>query len=326
MQSRLIRRIAGALALAVCAIVSIPASAQEWPNKPIRLLLGFPPGGGADLLARILADKLSAGLGQPVVVENRPGQGGAMATEMGARSAPDGYTLLMANIGTLTVNPALYPNHRVDPMRDVAPISRLVTYSLVIFVAGDLPAKALPELVALAKTRPGSLNYGSAGNGGITHIAGELFKRTAGVDIVHVPYKGSGPAMIDVAGGVLQMQIDILGVAEPFLKSGKVRALASTSEQRSPLAPSLPTAQELGVPFVLNGWQAIVAPAGTPRPIIDRLNSEVRKALGDPEVVRKLNAQGNVPAPSTPEELTALIAADGQRMGRVIRDAGIKLD
>lgn len=326
MQSRLTRRIAGALALAVCAIVSFPASAQEWPNKPIRLLLGFPPGGGADLLARILADKLSAGLGQPVVVENRPGQGGALATEMGARAAPDGYTLLMANIGTLTVNPALYPNHRVDPTRDVVPISRLVTYSLVIFVAGDLPPKTLPELVALAKARPGTLNYGSAGNGGITHIAGELFKRTAGVDIVHVPYKGSGPAMIDVAGGVLQMQIDILGVAEPYLKSGKVRALASTSEQRSPLAPSLPTAQELGVPFVLNGWQAIVAPAGTPRPIIDRLNSEVRKALGDPEVVRKLNTQGNVPAPSTPEELAALIAADGQRMGRVIRDAGIKLD
>ena len=326
MHSGLTRRIAGALALAVCGIVSFPASAQEWPNKPIRLLLGFPPGGGADLLARILADKLSTGLGQPVVVENRPGQGGAMATEMGARAAPDGYTLLMANIGTLTVNPALYPNHRVDPTRDVVPISRLVTYSLVIFVAGDLPPKTLPELVALAKARPGTLNYGSAGNGGITHIAGELFKRTAGVDIVHVPYKGSGPAMIDVAGGILQMQIDILGVAEPFLKSGKVRALASTSEQRSPLAPSLPTAQELGVPFVLNGWQAIVAPAGTPRPIIDRLNAEVRKALGDPEVVRKLNAQGNVPAPSTPEELAGLITADGQRMSKVIRDAGIKLD
>ena len=190
----------------------------------------------------------------------------------------------------------------------------------------DLPAKTLPELIALAKARPGQLNYGSSGSGGVTHIAGELFKRGAGVDMVHIPYKGSAPAMTDVAAGRLQMQIDIPGVAEPFMQSGKVRALASTGAQRSPLVPNLPTAQELGVPFTFTGWQAIVAPAGTPRPVIDRLNREVRKALADPEVIRKLNVQGNDPAPSTPEELAALIESDVNRMGRVIREAGIKAD
>ena len=324
---RILRLFVGPLFVALSWVVfASTAAAQDWPTKPIRLLLGFPPGGGADLLARLMADKLSVGLGQPVVVENRPGQGGAIATEMGAKATPDGYTLLMANIGTLTLNPAIYANYPIDPKRDIAPISRLVTYAFVIFVPSDLPAKTLPEFVAMAKARPGELNYGSSGNGGVTHIAAELFKRAAGVDIVHVPYKGSGPAMTDVAAGRLQLQIDLLAVGDPFMQSGKVRALASTSAQRSPLAPHLPTAQELGIPYTWTGWQAIVAPAGTPRPIIDRLNQEVRKALADPDLVRKLNAQGNDAAPSSPEELAALIASDGDRMGKLIREAGIKAD
>ena len=324
---RFVKSLPGLLLFAMLGSVLAPvAIAQDWPLRPIRLLVGFPPGGGADILARLLAEKLTAGLGQPVVVENKPGQGGAMATEQGARAAPDGYTFLLANIGTLTLNPAIYPNYPIDPKRDIVPVSRLVTYSLVIFVPSELPARTLPEFVALAKARPGQLNYGSSGNGGVTHIAAEQFKRAAGVDIVHVPYKGSGPAMTDVAAGRLQMQIDLLAVGDPFMQSGKVRALASTSPQRSPLAPNLPTAQELGIPYTWSGWQALVAPGGTPRPIVDRVNNEVRKALADPELVRKLHAQGNVPAPSSPEELTALIAADLERMGTIIREAGIKAD
>lgn len=324
---RILGSLSGCLLLVLCSGVFAPSAvAQAWPAKPIRLLVGFPPGGGADLLARMLAEKLTAGLGQAVVVDNKPGQGAAIATEQGAKAAPDGYTLLLANIGTMALNPAIYPNYPIDPRRDVAPISSLVTYSLVIFVPSDLPAKTLPEFVALAKARPGQLNYGSSGNGGVTHIAAEQFKRAAGVDIVHVPYKGSGPAMTDVAAGRLQMQIDILAVGDPFMQSGKVRALASTSPQRSSLSPDLPTAQELGIPYTWSGWQALVAPAGTPRPIIDRLNSEVRKALADPDLIRRLHAQGNVPAPSSPEELTALIATDLERMGKVIREAGIKAD
>ena len=324
---RLIQGLFGPLLIAAGCLLSAPAAlAQTWPSKPIRLLVGFPPGGGVDLLARLLADKLSAGLGQPVVVDNRPGQAAAVATELGAKAAPDGYTLLMANIGTMALNPAIYPNYPVNPGRDFAPISRLVTYSLVVFAPADASIASLNDLVGMAKSRPGQLNYGSAGNGGITHIAGELFKRAAGIDLLHVPYKGSAPAMTDLAAGRLQMQIDILGVAAPFMASGRVRPLASTGAQRSALSPQLPTVQELGIPFALSGWQAIVAPAGTPPAIVDRLNREVRKALSDPELVRKLHAQGNDPAPSSPEELAALIASDGERMGRVIREAGIKAD
>jgi tripartite-type tricarboxylate transporter receptor subunit TctC len=319
----LTRRFVAGLALAL-SLAAPAVTAQTWPAKPVRLLVGFPPGGGVDLLARLLADKLAPGLGQPVVVDNRPGQAAAVATELGAKAAPDGYTLLMANIGTMALNPAIYPAYPVHPTRDFAPISRLVTYSLVIFVPADGGAANLNELVAMARARPGQLNYGSAGNGGITHIAGELFKRAAGIDMVHVPYKGSAPAMTDLAAGRLQMQIDITGVAAPF--AGRVRPLASTGAQRSALSPDLPTAQELGIPFALSGWQAIVAPAGTPPAIVERLNREVRKVLADPDVIRRLNAQGNDPAPSSPEELAALIARDGERMGKVIRDAGIKAD
>ena len=311
------------LALGVAA-AAMPADAQSWPSKPVRLLVGFPPGGGVDLLARVLAERLALSLGQPVVVDNRPGQAATVATEMAAKATPDGYTLLMANIGTMALNPAIYPNYPVTPTRDFAPISRLVTYSLVIFAPADTAPASLIDFVAMARARPGQLNYGSAGNGGITHVAGELFKRAAGVDLMHVPYKGSALAMTDLAAGRLQMQIDILGVATPF--ASRVRPLASTGPQRSALSPQLPTAQELGIPFTLTGWQAIVAPAGTPPAIIDRLNREVRKALADPKVVEKLHAQGNDPAPSSPEELTALIASDGERMGKVIRDAGIKAD
>lgn len=311
------------LALGVAA-AAMPADAQSWPSKPVRLLVGFPPGGGVDLLARVLAERLAVSLGQPVVVDNRPGQAATVATEMAAKATPDGYTLLMANIGTMALNPAIYPNYPVTPTRDFAPISRLVTYSLVIFAPADTAPASLIDFVAMARARPGQLNYGSAGNGGITHVAGELFKRAAGVDLMHVPYKGSALAMTDLAAGRLQMQIDILGVATPF--ASRVRPLASTGPQRSALSPQLPTAQELGIPFTLTGWQAIVAPAGTPPAIIDRLNREVRKALADPKVVEKLHAQGNDPAPSSPEELTALIASDGERMGKVIRDAGIKAD
>ena len=188
----LIQRLFVLLSLVV-GLAAVPAVAQTWPSKPIRLLVGFPPGGGVDLLARLLADKLASGLGQPVVVENRPGQAAAVATELGARAAPDGHTLLMANIGTMALNPAIYPNYPVNPVRDFAPVSRLVTYSLVIFVPADAAPASLTELVAMARARPGQLNYGSAGNGGITHIAGELFKRAAGVDLVHVPYKRQRP-------------------------------------------------------------------------------------------------------------------------------------
>lgn len=319
---------APAALLAVAAPRVGAAQEAPWPQaRPIRLLVGFPPGGGVDLLARVLAERLQAGLGQAVVVENRPGQAATLATEQGMRAAPDGYTLTMCNIGTMALNPALYRNYPVDPERDVQPVSRLVTYSLVFFVPASSPARTLGEFVALAKARPpGALNYGSAGAGGITHVAPEVFARAAGIALTHVPYRGSAPAMADLAGGRLDLQMDIWGVGEGNVQAGRVRALATSGEARSALAPDLPTAREAGVDYALSGWQGLIAPRGTPRPVVERLNAEVRRALADPEVVRRLAAQGNEAAPSSPEELAALIAADRRRMGEVIRAAGITAD
>jgi tripartite-type tricarboxylate transporter receptor subunit TctC len=313
-----------ALSLLAAGALARTAVAQDaWPSRPIRLLVGFPPGGGVDLLARVLAEKMQQGLGQPLVIDNRPGQAAGLATEMGARAAPDGYTLTMANIGTMTINPHLYRNY-LDTTREVTPISRLVTYNVFVFVPAELPVHSLPEFVAYARARPGQLNYGSAGTGGITHIAAELLNRAAGMQIVHVPYRGSAAAITDVAGGRSQMQTDIWGVGEGMVQSGRVRAIAVSGRQRSPLAPEVPTAVEQGVPFELEGWQAMIGPAGLPRPIVDRINASLRRAMADPEVAQRIRAQGNEPAPSTPEELATLIARGRPTMGEVIQAAGIE--
>ena len=278
-----------------------------------------------DLLARVMAERLGAGLNQSVVVENRPGQAATLATELGMRAAPDGYTLTMANIGTMTLNPALYRNYPIDPERDVQPVSRLVTYSLFLFAPADGP-RTLADFIADARARPGAVNFGSAGAGGITHVAPEIFARAAGITMTHVPYRGSAPAMADVTGGRIGLQMDIWGVGEGAVSSGRVRALATSAAARSPLAPGVPTAREAGLDWSLSGWQALIAPRGTPRPIVDRLNAEIVRALADPDVVRRLAAQGNEAASSTPEELGALIAADRRRMGDVIRALGITAD
>ena len=315
--------------VALPLLLSRPAAAQEapYPSRPVRILVGFPPGGGVDLLARVLAQRLQDRMGQPFIVENRPGQAGTLSTELGARSVADGYTLIMVNIGIMTLNPHLYRNYPLDPRRDLAPISRLVTNSFFFFVPADLPARTLPEFVALARARPGELNFGSAGAGGITHVAPEVFRRHVGVALTHVPYRGSAPAMTDLMAGRIQLQMDIWGVGEAAVQSGRVRALAISGPARSALAPDVPTAGEvLDPPFMLTGWQGMAAPAGTPRAIIDRLNAELRAALQDPEIARRLAAQGNDPAPSTPEEFRDLIAEYHSRMGEVIRAGGIVAD
>ncbi len=310
---------------------ALPARAQtsdvSWPTaRPIRLLVGFPAGGSVDLLARVVAERIAVGLGQTILIENRPGQAATLATEIGARAAPDGYTLMMANIGTMAINPNIYTQYPVDTIRDIQPLSRLVTYQLFFFVPADLPARSLPEFVALARTRPGQWNFASAGAGGIVHIAGELFNRAAGVQLVHVPYRGTIMSMADLATNRVQLQIDIWGAGEAFVQQGRLRVLATSGPERTPLAPDVPTAAEQGVDFVLTGWQAMVAPAGVPRPVVERLNAEIRRALTDPAAVRRIRAQGNEPAPSSPEELAALIVQDRERMRRVVREAGISVD
>ena len=234
---------------------------------------------------------------------------------------------MMVNIGIMTLNPHLYRNYPVDPRRDLEPISRLVTNSFFLFVPVDLPARTLPEFVALAQAQPGALNFGSAGAGGITHVAPEVFRRHVGIALTHVPYRGSAPAMTDLLAGRIQLQMDIWGVGEAAVQSGRVRALAISGPARSALAPDVPTAAEvLNPPFTLTGWQGIAAPVGTPRPIIDRLNAELRLALDDPAIAQRLASQGNDPAPSTPEEFRALIAEYYDRMGQVIREGGIVAD
>lgn len=312
-------------------LAALPAKAQApepaWPAaRPIRLLVGFPAGGSVDLLARTVAERMAAGLGQTIVIENRPGQAATLATEAGARAAPDGYTLLMANIGTMTINPNIYANYPIDTTRDIQPLSRLVTYQLFFFVPAELPARTLPEFIAMARGRPGQWNFASAGAGGIVHIAGELFNRAAGLQLVHVPYRGTVMSMADLATNRVQLQIDIWGAGAAFHDQGRLRALATSGPTRSDSAPHVPTAREQGVDFELTGWQAMVAPAGLPRPIVDRLNAEIRRALADPEAARRIRAQGNDPAPSTPEELAALIVADRERMRRVVREANISAD
>jgi tripartite-type tricarboxylate transporter receptor subunit TctC len=233
---------------------------------------------------------------------------------------------MMADIGTMAINPNIYRNHPVDTLRDIQPLSRLVAYQLFFFVPAEMPARTLPEFVALARSRPGQWNYASHGVGGIVHIAGELFERAAGLGLVHVPYRGTVQSIADLAAGRVQLQIDIWGAGEAFVQNGRLRVLATSGPERSPLAPGVPTAREQGVDFELAGWQAMVAPAGVPRPITGRLNAEIRRALADPDVARRVRAQGNEPAPTSPEELRELIAADRERMGRILRDAGITAD
>ena len=313
-------------AAGLCAIVQA-AAAQVFPDRPIQLLVGFPPGGGVDIVARQLAETLSVQLGQRVVVENKAGAAGNIAMEAVARAKPDGYTLLMGNLGMLSANPALYPKLSFDPAKDFAPIARVVVTPLVAVVPAALPAQNLAQFVALARARPGEFNFGSGGNGNINHLAGELLKLQSSIQMQHIPYKGSAPALVDLAGGRIQLMVDGGNVVQPFVKDGRARALAVTGETRSPAMPDVPTAKESGMPdFVIYGWQGVLAPTGTPQAIIDRLSAEIGKALAAPDLKSRLSAQGTEPSYQSPAEFRAYIASEQKRWAEVIVSAKIKLD
>lgn len=301
--------------------------AQSFPDKPIQLIVGFPPGGGVDIVARQLADKLSEQLGQRVVVENKPGAAGNVAMEYVARAKPDGYTLLMGNLGMLTANPALYPKLPFDPGQDFTPIARVVVTPLVAVVPASLPAQDMTQFLALVRAKPGELNFGSGGNGNINHLAGELLKLQSQTQMQHVPYKGSAPALTDLVGGRIQLMIDGGNVVQPFIKDGRARALLVTGDARSPALPDVPTSKEAGLPqFVIYGWQGVLAPKGTPQPIIDRLSDEIRKALESPDLKNRLSAQGTEPAYLPSPEFRAYISRELKRWTAVIRTAKITLD
>jgi tripartite-type tricarboxylate transporter receptor subunit TctC len=316
----------GAVLLAA-SLASGAAAAQTYPSKPIRIVVPFTPGGSTDILARSLGQKLNEAWKQPVIVENRPGAGGAIGAELVAKAAPDGYTLLMGHIGTLAVNPTFYPKLPYDAVKSFAPVALIASVPNVLVVHPSVPAKDVAELVALAKAKPGSLTYSTGGNGSAAHLAMEYFKLQTGTDIVHVPYKGAAPAVTDVVAGQVSMTMTGAPALMPHVQAGKLRALGVSSPKRLAAFPQLPTIAEAGVKgFDATQWYGVVAPAGTPADVVRKLNAEIRAIMQSPEMQERLRTEGAIATVSTPEEFAKLIAAEIERWGKVIRTAGMKPD
>ena len=298
---------------------------DAWPTRPVRMILPFPPGGGTDILGRLIAERLSAGIGQPVVTENRGGAGGNVGAEAAARSAPDGYTIVLV-APSLAISPTLYSKINYDPVKDFAPISLVATVPNVMVTQPSLPGQ-LQEFIAFVKAKPGALNFGSGGAGTSNHLAGELFNIVTGARLVHVPYKGVNLAMQDVLTGNVHLVFIGIPAAAPHIKAGKLRALAIVAPQRSSALPEVPTVAEAGLKdFEVTTWYGILAPAGTPQSVVRRLNAELVKVMHAPEMKEKLTATGTEPLTSTPEEFAAYIKREIAKWGDVIRKAGVKAD
>lgn len=301
-------------------------SGQAYPSRPIRLIVPFAAGGILDIMSRAIGERLTASLGQQVVVDNRGGAAGAIGTEIAARAAPDGHTLLTGHIGTHAINVSIYPKLGYDPIRDFAPITVIATFPLGLFVHPSLPAQSVSELIALAKSKPGQLNFASAGSGSPTHMAGEMLKAMARVDIVHVPYKGNAAALNDLIAGQVQMFFSNLLTGMPHARAGKLRVIAVSTGQRSPQAPELPTVAEAALPgYDMTNWIGVFAPAGTPRAIVLRLNRDIAAILNAPEMKERFRAQGMTLATSTPEEFAAFIRSEISKWRKVVKDSGAKV-
>jgi tripartite-type tricarboxylate transporter receptor subunit TctC len=300
---------------------------SNYPTRPIQLIVPVPPGGAADFLARTIGAKLADALGQSVVIVNRGGAGGTIATASVAQAAPDGYTLLLNSITTHGIGPHLYSNLSYDPAKDFLPIGLAAQLPLVMTVNASVPAKSVTEVIALAKSQPGALAFASSGNGGAPHLAGELFKRITGTDLLHVPYRGSGPAVVDVVAGRIAIMFDAAPSLLPFITADKLRVLAAASPERNRLLPDIPTFAELGYRGMeISLWYGIVAPAGTPAPIVQRLNAELVKVLAMPELRETLAKQGADAAGGSPEQFAAFMREETARWGEVVKQAGIKAD
>ena len=334
-RSRPPRRAALAAAAAVVAaglgavLAAGPAAAQDkWPSKPIRYNVPFAAGGTTDILARVVGEKLGPVLGTTIVVDNKPGQGGSAGAAELARAAPDGYTIGGGTISSHAINATLYAGRLTyDPVTSFEPITMYASQPNVLLVHPSVPAKDLKEFIALVKSQPGKFSFGSAGNGTSQHISGELFKTMAGLDIQHIPYRGSGPMIPELLGGTLPVAVDNIATAIPHMKAGKVRALAVTSAERTGVAPDVPTMAEQGLAgYQLSSWQAVFAPAGTPKPIVDRLHAEIAKILKMPDVAKKLGDMGLDLSGMPPAELGAVVKADVPRLGKVVKDSGAKAD
>jgi len=307
--------------------LSVCASAQDtYPSRPVRFILPFPPGGGTDILGRVIAERLSANLGQPVVTENRGGAGGNVGAEAAAHSAPDGYTIVLV-APSLAISKTLYSKLNYDPVKDLAPISLVATVPNVVITHPAVEAKNLQEFIALARSRPGAMNYGSGGAGTSNHLAGELFNIVTGAKLVHVPYKGVNLAMQGVLAGEIQLVFIGIPAALPHIKAGKLRALALVAPQRTPALPEVPTVAEAGLKdFEVTTWYGVLAPAGTPRPIVSRLNAELVKIMHLPDVKERLAGMATDPLTSTPEEFAAYLKQEIAKWGDVVRKANLKAD
>jgi|CXWL01.1.fsa_nt_gi tripartite-type tricarboxylate transporter receptor subunit TctC len=312
---------------AIAFAFAATAQAQAWPSRPIKYIVSFPPGGTTDILARMLAPKLSDALGQPVVVENKPGQAGSVGAAEVARAAADGHTIGSGTISSHVINVSLYSKLPYDVLKDFQPITMLATLPNMLVIHPSIPANSVQELIAFLKANPDKHTFGSAGNGTSQHLSGELFKTMTGVQMQHIPYRGSGLMIPDLLGGVVSMSFENLTSAYPPAKQGKLKALAVTSARRSFLAPEVPTLAEAGLAgYDISSWQALFAPAGVPRPIVDRLYAETVKALKSPDVVKRLQDLGLDAGGMTPEELTAKIRDDIPKLGKIVRDSGAKVD
>ena len=317
----------GALLALAAPLLPIQSHAQSYPNKPIRLMVPFPPAGPADIMARVVAKRMSEGIGQQLVTEIQAGGGGTIALEAVARATADGYTLVIGSLSTLVIGPILNPNVRYDPVKSFTPVSMIAIGSSMLLVNPGVPARNLRELIDLAKAKPGTLNFGSNGTGTLPHLAGELFKSMAGVNIVHVPYKGAAPATNDLMGGQIQMIFIVPSGLEPHVRSGKLRAVAVASSKRHAVFPEVPTAAEAGLPgFETYTWFGLSAPPGTPSAVVARLNAEMVQTLAAKEVNETLFKQGLDAGASTPEQFGQFIVTETNKWSRIIKTAGIKLE
>jgi tripartite-type tricarboxylate transporter receptor subunit TctC len=313
------------LATGLCAV---PAMAQnKWPSKPITYIVPFPPGGTTDILARLVAQKLGPALGTSIVIENKPGAGGNIGSDYVAKAAPDGYTILGGTISSHSINATLYPNLPYDPLKSFAQVTLIGTNANVLIVGANSPIKSVQDIISISKSKPGSLSFASAGNGTSQHLSAELFKTTAKIDMVHIPYKGSAPAIQDIMGGQVPLMFDTTVVAAPFIESGRVRALAVTSGKRLPSLPNVPTMAEAGVAgYEVVAWQGIFAPAGTPPAIVERLYTEISAILKLPDVQERLAKLGVEPSGMPPKQFAAFQAAEIAKWAKVVKEAKVRVD